>query len=49
MDLLDKSHILEAPSQCWENVELWEDDNLQILFDIICYFNHAQLQTENTS
>lgn len=49
MDLQDKSHILETLSQCRENVELWEEDDLQSLFDIICYFNHSQLQTEITS
>lgn len=29
--------------------EPWEKDDLQSLFDIICYFNHTQLQTEITS
>ena len=49
MDLQDKSHVLETRSQCRENVALWEKDDLQSLFDIICYFNHTQLQTEITS
>lgn len=49
MDLQDKSHILETPSQCRQNVEPWEKDDLQSLFDILCYFNHTQLQSEITS
>lgn len=49
MDLQDKSHILETPSQRRENVEPWEKVDLHSLFDIICYFNPTQLQTEITS
>ena len=40
---------LEASSERRENVEPWEKDDLQSLFDIIYYFNHTQLQTEITS
>lgn len=49
MDLPDKSHILEMPSQSSENLEAWEQGDLQSLFDITYYFNHTQLQTEITS
>lgn len=40
---------LKTSSQRRENVEPWERDDLQSLFDIIYNFNHTQLQTEITS
>lgn len=41
MDLQDKSHILETPSQRRENVEPWEKVDLHSLFDIMLFQSYT--------